>query len=164
MQDLLAEYSKLRLERELFPHIPILGITFDVNDLGLFCGMAYVLLLLLLLFSLMREHEHLHLALFKVRRLHDDSRNRGGGESRANYLYHALAMSQVLNSPPTLASWKPSRFKTVTLSLIFFLPVAMELFIVVVDWSTLREVSKSLDIKASIIYLEWFFVVFNSLL
>src|SRR5438477_3367966 len=117
LKENLSEYRKLRVEHVFLVQMPGMGATFDINDLGLFSGITYVLLLLLLLFSLMREHENLYLALFKVRRLHDRPGTIADGESTANYLYHSLAMSQVLSSPPTLAQWRPSSFKIAQCSL-----------------------------------------------
>jgi len=105
LKEFLSEYRRLRVERVFLLEIPGVGVTFDVNDLGNFCGAAYLMLLVILVYALMREHENLYLALFKVRRLHDRRDGKPGGESTANYLYHSLAMSQVLNAPPTLAQW-----------------------------------------------------------
>ena len=85
----VADYRARLVDRVFFTEIPGLGTTFDVNDLGLFSGIAYTLLLLLLVFCLMREHENLYLALFKVMRLHDRGARRPDGESSANFLYHA---------------------------------------------------------------------------
>ncbi len=155
------EYDKLRTKRVMFPQIPIIGVTFDVNDLGNFCGWAYLLLLPLLLFSLMREHDHLYLALFKVRRLHDDKRHGSGGESRANYLYHALAMSQVLHSPPTLAQWRPSRVKRWAVpSSLFLFPIVIELYIVYRNWATVDKVA-ILGVPHSVLYPEIVFAALN---
>jgi hypothetical protein len=101
------EYIKQFTARSVFNASPIPGVSIDYNDLGILGGIALVLLMLILVVCIMREHENLYLALYKVRRLctirgEDHTR----GDSKANLLYHALAMSQVLSSPPTLARWK----------------------------------------------------------
>ncbi len=137
LKESLDDYRKSRIERVMLIEIPGLGVTFDVNDLGLFSGIAYVLLLLLLLFSLMREHENLHLALFKVRRLHDRSSRISNGESTANYLYHSLVMNQVFSSPPTLAQWQSSTTKKLMLSLVFLIPSIVQFYITDINRRTL---------------------------
>lgn len=137
LENRIREYSRLRTEKVFLPQIPGVGVVFDINDLGNFCGLAYFLLLALLFFSVIREHEHLYLSLFKVRRLHDEKRGGTSGESQANYLYHALAMSQVLCMPPTLAQWKPSRLQRLAVPyIIFTFPIVVELAIFFFDWST----------------------------
>ena len=143
----LDEYRRIRLERVYVFEVPGIGITLDVNDLGFFSGIAYTLLLLLLLFAVMREYENLYLALFKVRRLHDRGVTRGG-ESTANYLYHALAMSQVFSAPPTLAQWRPSVAKRNIPAIVFLVPVLVQGYIVYTNYKT--------DYV-----LRWFQVVFN---
>ena len=49
--------------------IPILGITFDINDLGLFSGITLILFLTLLWFCLERECENLRIAFDEAHRL-----------------------------------------------------------------------------------------------
>jgi hypothetical protein len=138
LQTNVHEYTKQRIERVVLVEIPGLGVTFDVNDLGNFCGIAYALILIFLVLALVREHENLVLALFKVGRLHErDGEKKGDGESRANYLYHALAMSQVLNSPPTLAQWAQPAIKRVLLNVVLFIPVVVETYIVVTNFMTM---------------------------
>jgi hypothetical protein len=140
LRDYIKEFLKQRIERVTFVEIPGLGVTFDINDLGNFSGIAYTLLMTLLLFSIAREHENLYLALFKVRRLHDHGKLKSDGESTANYLYHSLAMSQVLNSPPTLAQWDPSKIKTRILCIIYIVPTLVGGYIIYENRRTLPVV------------------------
>jgi len=160
LKEKIHQYKDRRFDKVYFPEIPALAITFDINDLGNFCGVAYWLLLLLLTFSLMREHENLYLALFKVRKLHDQKKGGLGGESRANYLYHALAMSQILNSPPTLAQWRPARLKSNFLSGLFLVPILVEAGIMLYDLKSIEEV-KYLHVTPRIMAPEFVFSVFN---
>jgi hypothetical protein len=136
LHELLSEYRKQRVERVSIAELPGLGVHFDINDLGLFSGIAYILLLTLLLFCLMREYENLYLALFKVRRLHLRTGATGGGESAANFLYHALAMGQVFASPPTLAQWKPHPLKKATHYFVFMVPIVVQGYIVLANYAT----------------------------
>jgi hypothetical protein len=132
-----AAYRLRLIDRVFFTDIPGLGITFDINDLGLFSGVAYSLLLMLLVFCLMREHENLYLALFKVMRLHDRKCKRPDGESTANFLYHALAMGTVFTTPPSLARWRPAAPQRLFLTIVFFVPALVQTYIVCMNQRTL---------------------------
>lgn len=90
--------------------VPGLGMHVDVNDLGIVGGATLFVLTLLLCMTMIRQHENLYLAFFKVKRICERERLvHHDGESMANLLYHALAMGQVLNYPPTLARWDYGR-------------------------------------------------------
>jgi hypothetical protein len=137
LTEMLDLYRAAVVDRVVLFEIPGIGVTFDINDLGLFSGVAFSLLLLLLVFGLMREYENLYLALFKVRRLHDAKVSLAGAESAANYLYHALAMSQVFSAPPTLAVWRPSPLKRAAPGIVFLLPAAIQLYIIITNYLSL---------------------------
>jgi len=123
------EYLREFVARGVMTSSPIPGVAMDVNDLGLIGGTALLLLTLIQLFCLLREHENLQLALFKVRQLcMEDTEGHGRGDSRANLLYHALAMSQVLSSPPTLARWR-RRGVLRHFGVIYLIPVAAQLWV-----------------------------------
>jgi hypothetical protein len=138
LHDTLADYRRLGVENVYIVGIPGLGATFDINDLGIFSGIAFSSLLALLAFSVMREYENLYLALFKVRHLHDAGAGEAGGASTANYLYHALAMSQVFSAPPTLAVWHQSYLKRNVPNIVFFIPAFVQSYIVYTNYRTLR--------------------------
>lgn len=67
--------------------IPILGVTFDINDLGLFSGLTLSLLLLILWFCLEREWENLKVTFEEVSKV--DLR----------HYYKIMSMSQVFTVP-----------------------------------------------------------------
>jgi hypothetical protein len=163
LKNYIDKYQEARIERVLLVNIPGLGVTFDVNDLGDFCGIYYLLLMVLLIFSLVREHENLYLALFKVRRLHEHGRAKSDGESTANYLYHALAMGQVLSSPPTLAQWDPPWIKTRVLNAIFLAPAVIETYVVYQNWQTLGVV-RIFGKGDSVMYTQYGFLAVNAIL
>lgn len=99
-------YRDTALPRIWFVPVPGLGVNIHVNDLGILGGVMLLILSALLCLSMVRQHENLYLALFKVRRLCEYERGKcHDGESMSNFLYHSLAMGQVLNYPPTLARW-----------------------------------------------------------
>ena len=104
--DRAVKFRETGLESIEFVQVPLVGAHIDVNDLGLLGGVTLLVLTMLLGFSMVRQHENLYLAFFKIRRLCErDPQGHHDGESMANFLYHALAMGQVLNYPPTLARW-----------------------------------------------------------
>src|SRR5207244_3239164 len=101
-----AEYAKQFAARAVLTAGPIPGVSIDINDLGLLSGIALCLLMTIVLVCVAREHENVFLSLYKVRMICSEEQEACSiGDSRANLLYHALAMTQVHNSPPTLARW-----------------------------------------------------------
>jgi hypothetical protein len=130
------EYLRQFVARGVMPASPIPGVSMDINDLGLIGGIALVLLTLVLLFCLLREHEHLQLAMYKVRQMcSDDPDGYTRGDSRANMLYHALAMGEVLSSPPTLARWR-RRGVLRHFGFIFYIPAAVQAWVLWNNWET----------------------------
>lgn len=137
LQSARDEYWKQFIARTAFTSSPIPGVSIDVNDLGLIGGISLVLLMMVLVVCLMREHENLYLALYKVRqfaRLRDHEH----GTSEANLLYHALVMSQVLASPPTLARWQ-NRGVLRHFGAIYVLPFAAYVWVLVSNFLTLDK-------------------------
>jgi hypothetical protein len=130
------EYLKQFVARGVMTSSPIPGVSMDVNDLGLVGGTALLLLTLVQLFCLLREHENLQLALYKVRQLCvEDGEEHVRGDSRANLLYHALSMGQVLSSPPTLARWR-RRGVLRHFGFIYFTPVVIQIWVLWNNWET----------------------------
>ncbi len=131
------EYLRQFIARNVFTSSPLPGVSIDVNDVGIFGGAALILLMLVLLVCLMREHENLYLALYKVRQL---ARLRGHehGTSEANLLYHALVMSQVLASPPTLARWHNRGFLR-HFGPIYLAPSAVYVWVVLKNEATIER-------------------------
>jgi hypothetical protein len=136
------EYMRQFVGRMAVVTIPIVGVSIDVNDLGTICGVWLCILMLLFAAAVAREYENLCLAFFKVRKLFEDEKRPNDGESKANLLYHALAMSQMLSHPPTLARWR-ARGRTVfgfVVIAVFFLPAALQAWVAVTNYG-LRESS-----------------------
>jgi len=160
LREYLHEYQRARVERVMLVDIPGVGVTFDINDLGNFCGLAYFIILTTLVLALIREHENLYLALFKVRRLHDRDKNKSDGESKGNYLYHALAMSQVLSSPPTLAQWKQPKFKRALLNFVLFVPAIVQAYVIWANSATLAIV-KMYDVSPAVMIPQYALLLVN---
>jgi hypothetical protein len=139
--DRAIAYRDTALPRIWFVPIPGLGANVHVNDLGLLGGVMMLVLSGLLCLSMVRQHENLYLALFKVRRLCEFERlTRHDGESMSNFLYHSLAMGQVLNYPPTLARWGHgvrNRLAGTARWIIVCLPLIVQAFVVIYNSLTL---------------------------
>lgn len=86
--------------------VPFLGIQFDINDLGTFSAMGLSMIAIVLAYSMVRYHENLYLCLWKIRRVAELEGRYDDNQSKANFLYHSLAMEQVFSRAPTLARWK----------------------------------------------------------
>jgi len=68
--------------------VPFFGIIFDVNDLGIASGLAFIALLSWLRFCLLREQENLKFTIDEA-----DSQN------KLSYCYHVLSMHQLFTLP-----------------------------------------------------------------
>ncbi|MBK9273019.1 MAG: hypothetical protein IPM49_00575 [Flavobacteriales bacterium] len=60
--DLTHMYEKYRIDNILSQKIPIIGVTFDVNDLGLLSGIIIVLLYFSFVYTLSLRYTHLKIA------------------------------------------------------------------------------------------------------
>ncbi len=101
--------------------VPFFGVSLDTNDLGFVGGFGLLVTLLFLQFSLTRERDNLRWT-FDAARQH--------GREEFTKLYYLLAMRQVLTSPPPQAS------KNLPILLVF-LPLVVQLLIVINDFLTL---------------------------
>jgi hypothetical protein len=133
----LSWIQKVRAEQLSLIHVPFLGINFDVNDLGMLGGFAFVVLLILVNYSLWHHSTNLDLALNLAEKLQDK------GEADLLYFtYQNLAMRQVLTIPP-----KPKQNKTEKDGIIFWiqniskslyaLPLAVQMAVVWHDLDTI---------------------------
>lgn len=130
------EYMKQFVARSLFTSSPLPGVSIDVNDLGVFGGITLTLLMVIVAASFATEHESIYLALQEVRRrVMNEGADKREAFQHANFLYHVLATTQVLNVPPTRARWQRatalSWFRAV-----FVAPAAVYAWLVWTDWST----------------------------
>ena len=123
-------------DRQAAVVIPGVGVTIDVGNVLLFTGAGNVSLLLLLYFALAQGRQDLFLALFALRQFHDVQVGPTVDTSdRTNHEYNALAMTQVIVSPPTLAYWRRSRVKPLLISAALLSPVILQ---VLIGYSVLR--------------------------
>lgn len=91
--------QKIRAEQVSQVQVPVLGISFDVNDLGLLGGVTFTVLLIWVNYSLWHHSNNLNSTFILARRL--ENTNPDLKASRLLYhTYQNLAMRQVLTIPP----------------------------------------------------------------
>lgn len=137
----LGELERADVDHILHPTVPFMGMRMDVNDVGALGGISLAILISLLLSSIAGEFENVQLAMWKVRRVveqedaHQDGTGKDNNNSRANLLYHALAMAQVLSRPPTLIRWR-RRPTHGLIKILFVAPLLVQLMVFWQDWVT----------------------------
>jgi hypothetical protein len=147
LKDVREEYAKQFGARAVLTSSPIPGVSIDVNDVGLVGGIALVLLMLVQRLCVVREHENLFLALYKVRQLCKADEHAHRGNNDANLLYHALAMSQVISSPPTLARWQRRGILS-HLNLVFYFPVFVFTWVLAGNYLSIDRAARyGLDVR-----------------
>ncbi len=114
--------TKALVENSFVIRVPFFGFSFDVNDLGLLGGVAFLVLLAVYRFCLSREVDNLRVGFEEARRL---------GKLREFYLL--LAMRQVFTVPRTPGRSPPRRFLVVVPKLICVLPLVVHLAVVIHD-------------------------------
>jgi hypothetical protein len=143
----LEQLEAAYVSRVVEPQIPALGLSFDLNDLGIFGGITLLLLLIMLTYSLDRQYENLFLSLWKVEVLYKrepkkrkpkKQEPKEDRESKANLLYHALAMAQVFTQPPTLARWRPSFVTRHVTKFLFFSPAGVHALVLWQNYATIN--------------------------
>jgi hypothetical protein len=148
----INQYEKNLNDHVRVLQMPILGLAFDINDLGILGGIWLALILLWLIYCIIRQHENLRLCVWKIRKLAENEEI--GPGSKANFLYHALAMTQVLTCPPTLAEGSKAndlirKFFRIITKIIFTVPLITHLMLFIFDMRTF-EVAKILNETAAV--------------
>jgi hypothetical protein len=158
-----AEYWVSLLQATIANHvinagIPVLGLSVDVNDLGLLGGITFLTLLVWFRFSLWREQANLH---YLFERCSDNI-------SELQTVYELLSMTQVL-SVPRMLSDKHKRQRPLALMPVVLLasPVVVEMIVLIHDVQTFdrggriaalvtnMEFSAGLMILVVMIWLSW---------
>ena len=117
-----------RLETVVIVHLPIIGVTFDVNDLGMFAGMSFIALMFALRLVLVRELESVRTVF---RYAHESA--------TSQYTYELLAMTQVLTIPPKYKSrFRPGRAWSRAPMFLIWLPLIVQCVLFFEDLSTIN--------------------------
>jgi hypothetical protein len=160
-----VEYlERTRVEKVLNVNVPFFGIVFDINDLGIFAGITFVIILLLFRFSLLRELRNLRLVFVKTRTL-----------EHLRLSYDILAMQQVLTTPleidqsltkrklKNFSWWRETFWNFVTKGL-YLLPFLVQLRIFLHDIDTYENVKDVFPGTWNGLFLSGTLLVMNALL
>jgi hypothetical protein len=141
-KDSLFWSQKIRTEQVGQIQVPVLGINFDVNDLGMLGGFTFIVLLIWVNYSLWHQSNNFRLAFDFARELGARESNKEGTNRLLYHTYQNLAMHQVLTIPPRPASARSSRpdkpkawIRKVS-KLLYALPLAVQTTVVAHDWYT----------------------------
>ena len=139
----IEHLTELRLEHVFFVDIPFLGITFDVNDLGVFAGFAFVVLLLMVRISHAREVSNVVLTF-------DFARACSNQALRDTYEHLSMFQIFTLPRPPLARSkaggskedrWQGTERRHTTWRYVpvlpFFLPLLVQAWIVAYNQQTI---------------------------
>jgi len=151
VRDQIRLLEEFRVDHFLILRMPIFGISFDVNDLGLLGSIALLTILLMLVFAMTRQAENLYLSLWKVKDIWRAEKCPDRSDSAANLVYHSLAMSQHFSNPPTLARWKIGRLQSLT-NILLLVPLLVQGWGLWLDWST-RDLGMILNARGTIVSL-----------
>ena len=133
----VADLQQVVASRALGVYVPILGITFDVNDLDVLAGFTFVILLSWLHFALRRQKKNVH-HVFNLAREAEDPEEKDRVK-RLAITYNLLAMTQVLTVPPaSRAELRVAAFKRFIQpsNLILWTAVLAQLIMVIDDVQT----------------------------
>ena len=125
------------VDRSMNVSVPLLGFSFDINDLSLLGGLSLLLLMVWFYFSLRREERNLRI-LFD-----------GRTTTELKSIYRLASMTQVMTIPPDPAG-RHVASRTVLnalVGLLYLLPCLLQAWVLCLDWSTLpigNEVNHSL--------------------
>lgn len=139
LKNYVAYLERSRAEKIMNITVPFFGVVFDINDLGIFAGITFVIILLLFRFSLLRELRNLLLVFLQAKT-----------PEHLRLCYDMLAMQQVLTMPPQLERGLPERnfrnfgwwreaFWNVMSKILYLLPFLVQLGIFRHDLRSYKE-------------------------
>lgn len=153
-QDNLFWSQKIRTEQVGQIQVPVLGISFDVNDLGMLGGFTFIVLLIWVNYSLWHQSNNFKLAFDFAKELGDKETDEKRNDRTLYHTYQNLAMSQVLTIPPRPASTRPTEpdrpkaWVRKVSKLLYALPWAVQTTVVAHDWKT-REIGRLINREAT---------------
>lgn len=125
----VRDLDRMRTERILMIPVFIFGVTFDVNDLGLFGGFAFSVLLLWLMCATSIELKNLRMVFKKA----------GQKREFLEFSYKYLAMNQMLTVPKSISGMPEQKhrvFWNFIPNLLFVLPIIVQLLVILHDLAT----------------------------
>jgi len=132
----LSKFEDAQIEHMELIKVPILGITFHTNYLGLYSGLLLTILLVIFYFSLFREKINLKITF---KRAWTDA----GFKNHHYYLYEYVAMLQVLSIPKKLFKQDAEQRGYHKIYMAFsriakYFPFAVYFLVVAYDFSTIQ--------------------------
>lgn len=138
LKELILVLEEMKTQGVRTIHIPVLGVVFDVNDLGIFSGVVFVVALLMYRFSLARELQNIRVAHRRAEMM-DTERcelqqivaDNPACTTYRRLLYELLSMGQVMvvTPGPVPAPWHWQHACKVGI----FFPFVVQLLILVTD-------------------------------
>ena len=122
----LNNYRAAKINNVIFFKIPFLGITFDINDLGMIGGLSLTIIYFLLLYSFINKHNQLEVIFKKL----DKIENTHFKENA----YYLIAMDQVLTIPRD--SIKEGKNLRKAPRLLYIIPIVVFVFVLTYDLYT----------------------------
>jgi hypothetical protein len=138
--DEIKELRKVRIEKIRLIQVPFFGAVFDMNDMGIFAGITFIIVLLWFRYSLSRQLSNFRLT-FK------EAEDKG----QLKLCYDLLAMQQVLTVPP-IGGQKRQKIWAAIAKVLFFIPLLVQLEQIRLNWAT-RSYGYVLSEKLTIILL-----------
>ncbi len=159
----VADFQQIRNNRILAFTVPILGITFDVNDLSFVGSVTFVILISWLKFALKRQQKNVSY-VFNFARQEKPEYHASSNKNFLKDAYDLLAMSQVLTTPPvnhkdivSLGSHDNSRIRDYVKrilrlpSLIMWTAVGIQFVAIFYDY---RTIFRGVALDKSVTYVE----------
>lgn len=162
LQEHVHYLERARIEKVLYITVPFFGVVFDINDLGIFAGITFIIALLLFRFSLLRELRNLRLVFLQAKT-----------PEHLRVCYDMLSMQQVLTTPPELEPVPSERRRGGRWREVFWNTVSKGLYLIpfVVQFEIFREVRNTYQNVEKIfpgtvrgIYMTATLLFFNALL
>ena len=149
----ITELRRIRTEKIRLIQVPFFGAVFDMNDIGVFAGVTFIIVLLWFRYSLSRELRNLRLA-FK------EAEDKG----HLKLCYDLLAMQQVLTVPP-VAGQKRSIIWVVIPKALFLIPLLILFVHLILNWES-REYGYllSVDLMKRLLIVNAISVVLTAIL
>jgi len=158
----VREYNiKNKIEKYQNVQVPILGNSFDINNLGIVSGITFIILLVILRFTLTREKNNLRIALESIseryidgtieKEFADDYKRFSGNttevinqinKTRRKHHYNFLSMNEIFNLPLLEVSdnaLQNTFFGRLVNRNLFYFPYFIYLAIFVNDLSTVKS-------------------------
>jgi|SRR5579864_4755496 len=148
-KEYVASQTRAFVEGTNLVHVPVFGVSVDVNDLAILSGVSFIVTLTWLLFCIRAEKENLGLTLDKAKSL-----------DQLPEAYRILSMRQVLTVPRQLSSGPRRYVKRATRSIrwiYFLLPKLLcfvpwlQFWVTVTDWRS-RQVGHDMDMSWPRVY------------